>query len=297
MGVMEHQPAEEAVRGQLERILASDGFVSSDRLCRFLRFSVEAKLRGEADQLKEFLLGREVFDRNDEYDPRLDPIVRVEARRLRTKLQEYYDGAGREDAIRIEIPKGRYAPEFHVTGNGGMGTDSAAARAVPDGEPVPAPASSPRIRPWSAGVAALIAVAAAVAGYFAFRPPPLPQLVVLPASWVWNESDTTADEPLAEVIAAELANQRVADVFAWPAIARFKGQHKTTAEIAQLTNCPKALLVALRKDGGQSRVTVYLLDAERERKAWVGDYPNQPAETPEQWNAIAQRVARELKIH
>ena len=82
----------QAVRDHLERIIADDLFSGAARLCRFLRFTVESKLAGREDQVKEFVIGREVFDRKDGYDPRLDPIVRVEARRLRAKLAEYYAG-------------------------------------------------------------------------------------------------------------------------------------------------------------------------------------------------------------
>jgi hypothetical protein len=88
------EPDREAVRLHLAKIVESGGFAKSDRLCRFLRFTVEAKLNGEESQIKEYVLGREVFDRNGDYDPRLDPIVRVEARRLRTKLEEYYSATG-----------------------------------------------------------------------------------------------------------------------------------------------------------------------------------------------------------
>ena len=75
-----------------------------------MRFTVEASLNGETDRIKEYLIGREVFDRDDRYDPRLDPIVRVEARRLRARLEEYYGGPGCEDPLRIELPKGSYVP-------------------------------------------------------------------------------------------------------------------------------------------------------------------------------------------
>jgi len=77
---------------------------------RFLRMAVEWTLDGKGGDLKEYLLGVEVFDRDPAYDPRVDPIVRVEARRLRSKLKQYYDGDGRGDDIVIEFPKGSYAP-------------------------------------------------------------------------------------------------------------------------------------------------------------------------------------------
>ncbi len=102
----------DAVRDQLERILASGGFARSERLSRFLRFAVEKKLQGEGDRLKEYLLGIEVFDRNSSYDPRLDPIVRVEASRLRAKIREYYSTEGVSDPVRIDFGKGSYAPSL-----------------------------------------------------------------------------------------------------------------------------------------------------------------------------------------
>ena len=81
-------------------------------MCRFLRFIVEKTLDGHSADLKEYLLGVEVFDRPDSYDQRIDPIVRVEARRLRAKLDSYYAGDGKGAALRIELPKGSYVPRF-----------------------------------------------------------------------------------------------------------------------------------------------------------------------------------------
>jgi serine/threonine-protein kinase len=102
------------VRRQLEKILAHDLFTRSVRMCRFLRFTVERTLDGKADELKEYLIGVEVFDRKQSYDPRVDPIVRVEARRLRAKLKGYYETDGRADAVIIEFAPGSYAPKFRT---------------------------------------------------------------------------------------------------------------------------------------------------------------------------------------
>lgn len=82
-------------------------------MCRFLRHVVERTLENRGAELKESLLGLEVFDRAADYDARIDPIVRVEARRLRSKLTKYYEGEGRGDAVVIELPRGGYAPVFH----------------------------------------------------------------------------------------------------------------------------------------------------------------------------------------
>lgn len=106
------EPSPEEIRAQLGTILQSKIFIRSERLCRFLRLIVERVLAGEADQIKEYLIGREVFDRDQRYDPRIDSIVRVEARRMRGKLRQYYEEHGSGDAVVIEVSQGSYVPSF-----------------------------------------------------------------------------------------------------------------------------------------------------------------------------------------
>ena len=93
-----------AVRQQVDKILAHGLFTRSERMGRFLRVAVEHSLGGRAADLKEYLIGVEVFDRKETYDPRLDPIVRVEARRLRSKLKAYYDSVGCQDEVIVSLP-------------------------------------------------------------------------------------------------------------------------------------------------------------------------------------------------
>src|SRR5438045_2435149 len=109
------------------KILAHRLFARSARMARFLRFAVDHSLRGRADDLKEYVIGVEVFDRSPDYDPRVDPIVRVEARRLRAKLKSYYDTDGAADSVTIEFASGGYAPRIHH-------------RSGPAGQPAPGPA-------------------------------------------------------------------------------------------------------------------------------------------------------------
>src|SRR6476620_11332499 len=101
-----------AVRAQLERVLASRAFARSPRISRFLGFVVEQTLAGQEDKLKEYLLGVEVFNRMDSFDPRIDSIVRVEARRLRYKLEKYYETEGRDHTVHILFRKDCYVPSF-----------------------------------------------------------------------------------------------------------------------------------------------------------------------------------------
>ncbi len=107
-----------AVRVHVGKILASKEFIHSDSLRRFLSYTVEKAMEGEPGCLKESVLGTTLFGRGDAFDPRLDPIVRVQAGKLRTRLQQYYEGEGRSDALVIEFPKGGYVPVFHARENG-----------------------------------------------------------------------------------------------------------------------------------------------------------------------------------
>lgn len=100
------------VASQLNRILASKAFRQADRLKRFLTFIVEETVAGRGERLKEFVVGIEVFGKPESFDPRNDPIVRVQARRLRAQLTRYYREEGADDDLIIELPKGGYAPVF-----------------------------------------------------------------------------------------------------------------------------------------------------------------------------------------
>jgi hypothetical protein len=120
--------SEGAIREALARILESATFIQSDRLSRFLRFTVGATLAGEADTLKEYLIGTEVYDRKPPYHPSVDSIVRSEARRLRSKLKEYYGSVGRNDSVFIYYRPGSYVPAFRHRDNqedSGLATDRA----------------------------------------------------------------------------------------------------------------------------------------------------------------------------
>ncbi len=100
------------VRQQLDRILASTAFAEAGRAGRFLRHVVERKLEGRGGEIKESIIAIEVLGRNASFDSKSDPIVRVEAGRLRDRLSAYYEAEGGADPILISLPKGRYVPEF-----------------------------------------------------------------------------------------------------------------------------------------------------------------------------------------
>jgi hypothetical protein len=97
----------------LEGMLASQSLRLSERNRRFLSFVVMQTVEGHAERIKAYSIGVDVFGRDDNFDPAVDPIVRIEANRLRNALAAYYDGPGRADNVVIAIPKGSYVPSFH----------------------------------------------------------------------------------------------------------------------------------------------------------------------------------------
>ena len=109
-------PSSEAVRAQLARILAAPGFKNAPRLGEFLAFVVTEALSGRSAQIKEYSIGTAVYRKPAMYDPRLDATVRVEAAKLRSRLHQYYQGAGEEVRVYISIPKGSYVPKFATIG-------------------------------------------------------------------------------------------------------------------------------------------------------------------------------------
>jgi TolB-like protein len=101
-----------SVRAQLDLILASPEFLAPERGRRFLQYIVEETLEGRSEQLKAYTIAQAVFGRDSSFDAQNDPVVRIEAGRIRRALERYYLVSGHGDRIRITVPKGGYAPQF-----------------------------------------------------------------------------------------------------------------------------------------------------------------------------------------
>jgi len=181
-------PPADAVRASLERILASPDFGASARATEFLRYIVEETLAGRSERIKAFSVAQEVFGRDDTFDAQGDPVVRIEAGRLRRKLEHYYLLSGKSDPVVIEVPKGGYVPTFRWNT---IGDSEVGEEAPVDGVDIPAPEKAGRTpRRWVTAVAAsvvpLIVVVLYLAGVSPFRseppasPPTGPRLIVLP---------------------------------------------------------------------------------------------------------------------
>jgi tetratricopeptide (TPR) repeat protein len=105
-------PSGAEVQAALDRILASESFRTSPQLGAFLRYVVEAALQGRAASIKGYTIAVEALGRDQNFDPQADPIVRVEATRLRRAMERYYAGAGSDDPLVIDLPRGSYVPTF-----------------------------------------------------------------------------------------------------------------------------------------------------------------------------------------
>ena len=110
------RPSPEEVRAYLAHLLGAAAFPASARRRRLLEYVVEQTLAGRAERLKAFDLAIAVLGRDKRFDPQNNPIVRIEVGRLRRDLEHYYLTDGRDDPIRITIPKGHYVPAFEVRG-------------------------------------------------------------------------------------------------------------------------------------------------------------------------------------
>src|SRR5712691_3181782 len=99
--------------GQIEKLLGSHTLHGSESLCKLLRYLANHSMEHSGSSPKEYQIATEVFGRQQDFDPHVDSMVRVQAGRLRTKLAEYYGSEGAEDSILVEMPKGNYALTFH----------------------------------------------------------------------------------------------------------------------------------------------------------------------------------------
>lgn len=155
----EQATSPDQARAALARVLGSEEFVSSPRLADFLRYVVETTLAGRADEIKGYTIAVEALGRPTSFDPQSDPIVRVEATRLRRSLERYYSGAGTGDAIEIVIPKGAYVPLFRNRAARSELPPEIAPPLAPQDFQAPARPARRRLWPYVVG-----ACAAAIAG-------------------------------------------------------------------------------------------------------------------------------------
>src|ERR1700730_10762053 len=247
-----------AVSEELARIVNSPKLVSSPRLCRFLTHIVNRTIHGDLDSLKEFSIAVEVFDRTSEYDPNIDAIVRVEARRLRAKLKEYYEGPGRNNAVLIGLRPGSYVPIFRWL------------------DP------QPRNQPQEIG-AAIQAAAASVA--------------VLPFVNMSSdpEQDYFCDG-ISEEIINLLTHIAGLKVIARSSAFQFKGMSVDIREVGRRLDADVIIEGSVRKAGEQLRITAQAIQADSGHHLWSKVFRRDLQDVFAIQEEIAQTVAGLLRI-
>lgn len=272
-----------AVRAELSRILASQAFSRAERPNRFLKFLVEHALDGNTGQLNEYTLALEIFTRKSSFDPVSDPIVRVEAGRLRRRLQEYYRTEGDRDLVVIELPQRTYVPVFH------MRQDHASRLAW--------------IRSWmpaagrwkTAVLVVTLCILTGLAAYLAAsalgrKPSPgEPQgsagrvtsstpagtrsIIVLPFADLSPRHDQEYFcDGLTEELNETLAHVEGLQVVARTTAFRFKGKGDDVREIGRQLNVGLVLEGSVRKAGNQLRIAAQLIDASNGYHLWSRAY-------------------------
>jgi TolB-like protein/Flp pilus assembly protein TadD len=294
------------VRAELEKILASSGFRNADRMARFLRFVVERTLDGKLDDLKEYSIGMEVFDRGASFDPRLDPVVRVEARRLRKKIEEYYEGEGARAPIRIELPKGGYAVEFEQPTSVKSGTSAANGNA---GAALPAADS----RTTRIAVTAILAMAivAAVALVWTARTsrkspaaPPAAVLAQIHSVAVLPLQNLTGD-PANEYFAAgmtdalitELAQVRALRVISRTSTMKYEGTKKSLPDIGRELHVDAIVEGSVVRSGDRVRITAQLIEAGSDTHIWAQSYDGSFKDILDIQSQVSKAIVREVRVH
>ena len=272
---------EPEVRAELDRILISKGFASAGRLSRLLRYVVEKTLAGESNQLKEYAVGIEVFERDEKYDPRLDSIVRVEAGRLRSKLDEYYNNGGLSSGIRIDLPKGGYSATFERTQSPVGSVDHAlllpqrrAAISVPL-------------------AAVLLLTITGLVVWLATRdrtphPDLRPTAAVLPieANMIGGDNDNYSAQ-FTEALTSELARLGTVSVASYTSAMQFQGQRRPMSEIAAALKSSYVVEASIDDEASEILVVARIVNATTDRKMWVSDYRGARDDV----RGIAQRIA------
>jgi adenylate cyclase len=235
-----HHPFDQNLRQQVTKILASPEFQRSSLLRDFLRFIVDKTLAGEAHEIKGYTVAVQVLQRGADFDPGRDPIVRILAGRLRRALERYYLTEGRQDRVRIDIPKGTYVPVFQVN--------------VPE-PPAPAPLPVPP-------------VADAL-----FHLPQGPSVAVMPLLNLTSDpKQEIFAEGLAEELTGELAGYQDLRVIAYQSTRKWKGEKADAREVGRDLGVRFLLGGSIRKDSKTLKIDLYVVDAQNGRRIWGRQY-------------------------
>ena len=308
-GVRSHsviQPAE--IRRQLEKMLGARTFRSAEGQRAFLNYAVGEVLAGRGNLIKEYLIGVEVFGRGELFDPRLDPIVRTQARKLRARLLKYYETEGAQDSLRIEFPKGSYMPSFVMaedfTAHAGNAVEADGPKAPPrsmedsESEAPATPISVESPARWKAAALSATLAALAVSIYLApfnSREHALAagsSIAVLP--FVNLDGDTANEfmsDGLTDDLIESLGQVPGLRVVARTSAFRFKRKSLSVQEIGQQLKVHAVLNGTVRTVQNNLRITAQLRDAANGHHLWSGSFERDSKDARSLPKEISEAVA------
>jgi TolB-like protein/Flp pilus assembly protein TadD len=277
----------EIVRGQLEKILASEGFARNERLSGFLRFVVEQELSGRGEHLKESIIGVEVFGRRPDYDVRQDSVVRTEAGKLRARLAQYYTAEGTADPMIIDLPKGGYRPFFRA--------NPALKGAAETSTPVPT------VRPgfrWVAVGLTGLAVAPAVVWWQLQHPIALIPIAVLP---LINLNQDPANDYFADGLTDEIIrNLSIIDglaVRSETSSFALKGRPRNLREAGKQLEADYILEGSVLRKGQQLRIHAQLVRVRDDFPLWSGRFDRELTDIFAIQDEISRGIVNSLRLN
>jgi len=293
-----------AIREQLDRILKSGPFHQSRRRQRFLEYIVNETLAGRGERLKGYNIAVEVFDRPETFDPAVDPVVRIEAARLRDKLREYYED-GQNDPVRIDLPKGNYTPHIEFRQAAPLGPRPDRADTITADQRLSPTASQPGSRkaPLRLLAASMIAVLLVlVAGFGAWRwwTPFTPSsekasIAVLPFANIGNDSkwDRFADG-VTEDIVTDLSHSKDLFVVARNSTEVYRGKPADVRNVGRDLGVRYVLEGSIQPIDDQIRVTAQLIDARTGGHVWTHRYDRPATDLFNVQSDVTEKIAATL---
>jgi TolB-like protein/tetratricopeptide (TPR) repeat protein len=271
----------ESVREHVRRLLQFRGFVHARQLSSLLSYTIEETLAGRGAQIKEITIGIDVFGRPPSFDPRVDPIVRVQATKLRIRLKEYYESEGAGEALRIAFPKGGYVPVIE-TG------------------PPAAPGRVYSRRIWITGLTVLMAAAVLVLALLvrpSTAPPAVHTLAVLPFVSIGSEEEEYFADGLTEELIASLGGIAGLRTVARTSVFEYKGRQQDVRQISARLAADRVLEGSVRWEGSQVRVTAQLIDGQNGYQLWTATYSRERSGLFAVQDALAKDIVAAMRMH
>jgi TolB-like protein/tetratricopeptide (TPR) repeat protein len=284
------------VRDELRNIFASEAFKGGKRAQDFLQLVVEHALAGRHDELRERMLGVEMFGRPVNYDTANDAVVRVKASEVRRRLAQYYRSLKTPPRVRIDLPPGSYVPQFSFV--------TAEVEVEPPVQKGPERPTVERARVWTsrrllALAGGAVAAAVLVAAIFLWRHPaargPIRSIAVLPlANYSGDPKEDYFADGMTDNLIAELGQISSLRVISRTSAMTYKGTKKTVPEIARELSVDAVVEGSVERQGNHVRITAQLIDARTDRHLWAETYDRDMTDSLQLQTEVARAITDQV---